>query len=168
MAGLFLPKLRKMKTLLTLLFTLIFSLPAFSAVTGSSLLQGKVSSRVSIEVFPEAIATALDLSTTQSDLKVASYREKSNAILSGYRVTITSANLGKLKRTDGADVFPYTLKYDGTTLNLSTTSGTTYERWHIFPVSLLRNLTISYTGKPAEQMVVGTYTDTITFEIAAR
>jgi hypothetical protein len=83
-------------------------------------------------------------------------------------VTITSANLGKLKRTDGAEVFPYSLKYDGTALNLSTSAGTTYERWHIFYVNILRNLTISYTGKPAEQMVAGTYTDTITFEIAAR
>nr|BDT29783.1 fimbrial protein [Bacteriovorax sp. HI3] len=158
-----------MKTIISsLLFSILFSFSAFSAVTGSSLLQGKVSSRVSIEVFPEMIAGALDLSTTQTDLKVASYREKSNAILSGYRVRISSANLGKLKRIDGAEVFPYSLKYDGTTLNLSTSSGTTYERWHIFPVSLLRNLTISYTGKPLEQMVTGTYTDTITFEIAAR
>lgn len=157
-----------MKTIITLLTFILTTLPVHGAIIGNALLQGKVSARVSIEVFPEVIATSLDLSTTQTDLKVASYREKSNAILAGYRVTITSANLGKLKRVDGADVFPYTLKYDGTTLNLSTTAGTTYERWHIFPVSTLRNLTISYTGKPAEQMTAGTYADTITLQIEAR
>ncbi len=157
-----------MKAILTTLFISSFiSVAAFGATTGSGLLQGKVQNRVSIEVFPEAVATALDLSTTQSDLKVGSYKEKSNSF-TGYRVTITSANLGKLKRTDGSDVFPYTLKYDGTTLSLSTTAGTTYERWYFWPVSITRDLTISYTGKPAEQMAAGTYADIITFEIAAR
>ncbi len=156
-----------MKTIIPLLIFILISLSANGATTGSALLQGKVQTRVSIEVFPESIATTLDLSTTQTDLKVASYREKSNTILGAYRVTFTSVNLGKLKRTDGAEVFPYTLKYDGNTLNLSTTSGTSYDRWSIFPVNILRNLTISYTGKPLEQMVAGTYQDTITLQITA-
>ena len=64
---------------------------AFAATTGSLLLQGIVAQKVSIVVTPVAVASALDLSTTQSDLKVATVNEQSNS-KTGYKVTITSEN----------------------------------------------------------------------------
>ena len=139
---------------------------AFAATTGSLLLQGIVAQKVNIVVTPVAVASALDLSTTQSDLKVATVNEQSNS-KTGYKVTITSANLGKLKRTDGAEVFSYSLKYAGASVGLSTAAGSTFTTSTSAAVNVNKDLNISYTGVAAESMVEGTYADTVTFNIAA-
>lgn len=155
-----------MKKLVTSIFLFVISSSAFSATTGTLLIQSIIPRRVSILVAPVAVASSLDLTTTQTNLKVAAVTERSNS-RTGYKVTIKSANLGKLKREDGAEVFSYTMKLDGSTVGLSSAAGTSFNRSQTSPVTVNRNITISYTGKAVETMIEGTYSDTVTLDIAA-
>lgn len=99
---------------------------------------------------------------------IAIINERSNSIF-GYKVTITSANLSNLKRTaSGAtEVFPYTIKYNGVNAPVNTVAGYTTTSNTIL-ANVNKDLTIAYTGVPAESMVEGTYADTLTFTIAAQ
>lgn len=156
-----------MKKLLALTALMSFTATsAFAATTGTLLLQGVVGQKVAITVTEEATAATLDLETSQTDLKVATVNEISNS-KTGYSVTITSANLGNLKRTDGAEVFAYSLKYGGAAVGLGTVAGTTFSTQTGAAVNINKDVEISYTGVAAELMVSGTYADTVTFEIAA-
>lgn len=156
-----------MKKILVILLFFIFQVESEAAITAPLLIQSSVPRRVSINVVSEIISSALDLTTGQTNLQVAVVHEKSNS-KTGYKVTITSANRGKLKRVDGAEVFTYTLKLDGSNVALSSASGTTFTRNQSSPISVTRVLRISYTGKPIETMTEGSYSDTITLNIAAR
>ena len=151
--------------LATILLTLT-SGSLLAATTGTLLLQGVVPQKVSITVTSQAVASALDLSTSQNDLVVASVNEKSNS-KTGYKVTITSSNLSKLKRTDGADVLAYTMKYNGSAVALTSAAGTTLSSSSAAAVNVNKSVAVSYTGVAAESMVEGTYADTVTFTIAA-
>jgi hypothetical protein len=151
--------------LASLSLTFILS-PAFAATTGSLLLQGVVPQKISLSVTAQTVASTLDLSTSQTDLAVASVNEKSNS-KTGYKVTIASTNLGKLKRTDGADVFSYTMKYNGSAVALNSAAGTTLTNSTSSTVNAVKGVSISYTGVAAESMIEGTYADTVIFTIAA-
>lgn len=142
------------------------STTSFGATSGTLLIQGMVAKKVSIAVSPQAIASALDLEVSQTDLKVASVNEKSNSN-TGYKVTITSANLGKLKRSGGAEVFSYTIKYGGTNVALSSAAGTVISSASAAVANVNKDMNISYTGVSAETMVEGSYSDTITLNIAS-
>lgn len=148
-----------------LLFTL--AAPSFSATTESVQLKTQVPRRVSISIAPVSVASALVLSTNQTNLKVAKMTAMSNS-RTGFKVTFTSANLGKLKRVSGEEVFPYSMKFGGRSVGLTTVSGTTFNINQTRPITMSRNISVSYVGKPAESMVEGTYSDTITLTIAAR
>jgi predicted SPOUT superfamily RNA methylase MTH1 len=139
---------------------------SFAATTGTLLLQGVVAQKISLTVTSQAVASTLDLSTTQTDLNVASVNEKSNS-KTGYKVTITSSNLSKLKRADGAEVVAYTMKYGGATVDLSLAAGATIANNAASSINVNKSVAISYTGATAESMVEGTYADTVTFTIAA-
>lgn len=156
-----------MKKLLIATSLLALSTTAFSAVTGTLLLQGTVAKKVSIVVTPETVASALDLEVTQTDLKVATVNEKSNSN-TGYKVTLLSANLGKLKRASGSEVFSYSLKYGTTAVNLSAAAGAIVTTSTASSaVNVNKDISISYTGIAAETMVEGTYADTLTINIAS-
>jgi len=157
-----------MKIILTIILYASISSAAFAAATGNLLIRGPIERRISLLVTPEVIASALDLTTTQNDLKVATLNEKSNS-KTGYIVSVTSANLGKLKMVNGAEVFSYTLKLDGAPVGLNTSTGSVFTRELTKgPIDINRNVTISYTGKSVENMTEGVYSDTVTFNIAAR
>lgn len=151
---------------LTIVSSLIFSIAAFTATSGTLILSGAVPRVVSITVTPAAVASALDMSVTQTNLKIGVVNERSNS-KTGYKATVKSANLGKLKRTDGLEVFPYSLKISGENINLSTAAGSDYFFYNTQLYDTNRDMFISYTGKPAEQMTEGTYQDTLTFTISA-
>lgn len=157
----------KMKKLITTILLFILSTPAMSATSGFFLLRTEVPRRVSISILPASVASSLDLSTTQTNLKVANATAKSNS-RTGFKVTFTSANLGNLRRVSGNEVFPYSMKVDGLDVGLSTASGTTFNVDQTAPMTISRDITISYTGKPLETMMEGTYLDTVTLTIAAR
>lgn len=156
-----------MKKLLIATSLLTLTTTSFAATSGTLLLQGIVAKKVNIVVTPTAVASALVLETSQTDLKVATANEQSNSS-TGYKVTVSSANLGKLKRTDGSEVFSYTLKYGGSAVGLSTAAGSVVTNSSSASVvNANKDMSISYTGVAAETMVEGTYADTLTVNIAS-
>ena len=155
-----------MKNLFLATTLLALSSTSFAATTGSLLLQGTVVQKISLAVTAVPVASALVLSTSQTDLAVASVNEQSNS-KTGYKITIASANLSNLKRTDGPDVFGYTMKYNGSAVSLTSVAGTTITNSAASSVNVNKSVSISYTGVAPELMVEGTYADTVTFSIAA-
>lgn len=152
-----------MKKLIALtLATLSFS--SFAALNDTLVIKGNVPSRVSISVTAESIASNLPLSTTQELTKVATVNERSNSNR-GYKVTISSANNGVMVRSGGSETFAYTLTYAGVDLTLS--SAVEQDHPSAAAVNTDKDVEISYIGKPAEEMVEGEYSDTITFAIAS-
>jgi len=152
-----------MKSLFTIaLMSLSFA--ALSATSDTLLLKGNVPSRVSIAVAAESIASNLPLDISQTATKVATVTEKSNSN-TGYKVTISSANNGALVRDGGSEQFAYSLSYDGSSLDLSNSVEQTHSS--AAAVNSDKDVTISYTGIDAEEMVQGDYSDVVTFAIAA-
>lgn len=151
-----------MKKLLMALSLTTLSISGVCATSGTLLLKGQIAQAVSIAVTPESVASALDLTTTQSNTKVATVQEKSNSS-TGYKVTVSSQNLGVLKNNQHS--FVYSLSYNGLALNLA--SPVTQTNSASSAVTVNKDVKISYTGVPADQLVAGDYTDTITFTIAA-
>lgn len=139
------------------------SFSSFAATSDVLNLKGIVEEVLSIEVIEETIAGTLPLDITQTNTKVATVKERSN-VGSGYKVTITSENNGALKRTGGTEIFPYSLKYDGVDLVLSSPVVQTNLVSPNFKAS--KAVRISYVGVDAVDMTAGTYTDNITFAIA--
>lgn len=151
-------KLMIMATSFTLLSTV------HAATSGSLTLRGVVPVVLSISVAPEAVATALPLDVTQSNTKVATINERSNSS-TGYSVAISSANAGSLKRVSGTETFSYSMKYNGSSVNLA--SGQTFSYPSGGVVNQNRDVNISYTGADSSTLVAGTYEDTVTFTISA-
>lgn len=159
------------KTIVVIFFLgiIIFSLASQAATTGQLLLQGVVPAVLAISVSPQPIATALDLTTTQTDLFVGSVTEQSNSN-TGYKITVSSLNDGSLLRSGGAETFNYTFKYDGQSINLvgsSNTPVTAKNQGTGGSYNTSSDVTVSYTGVAAASMVAGTYQDTLTLEISA-
>ena len=141
---------------------------AFAASdSGTLVLQGTVLEATEITITPTASATTLDLSASPSDLNVASVNEKTNSV-TGYTVTLTSANDGELVNTPGNDSLAYTATYDGAAVSLSsTTPATITNQTTPGAYDVDKDFDISYSGKPAAEMTAGTYTDTLTFTISS-
>lgn len=138
---------------------------SFSAPTGTLVIQGVIPSLRSLTVTTEPGFNNLDLSTSQTDLKIATVKEKSNSML-GYKTTITSSNLGNLKRNGGTELIPYSLKYNGSVANITTALGHSVTSVS-FPVNVNKDLSISYTGVDIESLTEGTYSDTLTLSISS-
>ena len=152
-----------MKYLLAFLF---IALPAQAATVGAIILQGVVPKVVSIAVVGVSPYNTLDLTTTQVNLPVANATEQSND-LSGYTVTLSSANAGSLKNGALGSI-AYTAKYNAVTVTLSATPVTiTNVASQVAVVNTTKPFTISYTGVPYVSILSGTYSDTLTFTISA-
>lgn len=137
-----------------------------AALTGSITLQGSVGAATAIVVTPQNNYNALDLATTVSNLNVANVREINNTA-AGYKVTLVSANAGKLKNGTLGQV-SYTAKYNGNAVTLSASpQQITNQGPQTGVVNVVKAFTINYTGTPAADLMVGTYSDTLTFTIAA-
>jgi hypothetical protein len=144
-----------------LLFFLV-SFSANSATSGNLVLTGIIPKKVEITVTPKASASTLDLETTQTNLSVATLTGKSNALL-GYKISVSSANLGKLVHTSSPTNFVnYTLKIDSSSVNLATGGFVNYTGLAPFT----KDVNISYTGVDGFSYSEGNYTDTITFTIS--
>jgi hypothetical protein len=154
-----------MKKLLMATALLTLTTSTFAATSGTLLLRGSVPRILSITVTGETIAQTLDLTTNKTDLKVATVNEKSNS-KTGYKITVASANLGKLKRTDGSEVFTYTMKYGNQAVNLGSSQDLVISNV-AGTVNVNKDVSVSYTGVAQDSMVEGTYEDTVTLSIAA-
>lgn len=142
------------------------SLPTLASPTGTLLLQGTVAEEVAIVVTAEASATTLDLSASPASLKVATVNEKSNSN-TGYKIDLKSANGGLLKN-GSLDSLAYQISYNGGAGITPTTTDQTVKTVATAGVyDQDSDVNISYTGKPAAEMVEGDYTDTLTFTISA-
>lgn len=138
---------------------------AFAATTGTLLLKGTVPRLLDITVTAAPIASTLPLNTTQANTQVAVINEKSNSN-TGYKVSISSGNLGKLvHQSVASSVVNYTLRYNGGSVNLAT--GQTFTYAGAGANNNNRNVDISYTGIAHDLLIEGDYTDTVTFTIAA-
>ncbi len=141
------------------------SFSAFAATTATLNLKGNVPNVMSIDLVAESVALLLPLQTTQTNTRVAVVTEISNSN-TGYKITAVSTNLGTLKHANG-NLFSYNLFYAGTNLNLQNASPTPIVNSSTNAVNRTRDVTISYTGVPADQLTAGDYTDSVTFTIAA-
>jgi hypothetical protein len=133
---------------------------ASAATTGVLTLQGVVAAATAITVTGAGGFSELDLATSANDLQVASVREINNTT-NGYTVSLTSQNAGVLKNGSIGNV-NYTAKYNSQAVTLSATPVTVTTS-----APSTKGFTISYAGTAAANMMVGTYSDTLTFTIAA-
>ena len=153
-----------MKYFILLLSIWSTSLYAGNTATGNIILSGAVAAATNIAVTGVVPYSALDLSVTQTNLLVANVTEVNNTT-NGYTVTLTSANAGTLKNGTFGSII-YTAQYNGVSANLSTTPvNITTGAASNTVVNAIKTLKISYTGVPAASVMVGTYSDTLTFTI---
>jgi hypothetical protein len=150
-----------------LLIAMILGSLSVNATTFGTLnLIGIIPKKVEITVTAKPAASTLDLTTTESNLSVATVTGKSN-VIAGYKITIASANLGKLinsgSATPLANEVAYTMKLDAATVNLATSTALSFTGLAPFT----KDVTVSYTGVDAADYKEGNYTDTVTFTIAA-
>lgn len=148
---------------LFLMIVFVFSSDCFASTTSNLTLKGQVQEIVDILVVPEAIASTLPLDISQNGTKVATVTEKSN-VAQGYNVKMVSLNLGNLKRTDGSELFSYSITYNNLPVDL--VNGETYSYHNIETVHADRDIKIFYNSISTEDMVAGEYSDTITFTIS--
>ena len=142
------------------------TLGTYAATTGTLLLQGTVAEELAIVVTAETGHDSLDLSASPTDQKVASVNEVSNSN-TGYTISMKSTNGGLLKN-GSLDQLAYQLSYGAGSMVSPTTSDQVVKTQSTVGVyNVDSDVDISYTGKPAAQMVEGTYSDTVTFTISA-
>ena len=135
----------------------------FAATTGTLNLQGEIAQILEITVNATTAASSIDLTTPQTDLKVADIVERSND-KDGYSVQITSANGGKLKNGT-ADQVTYTLKYGTSSVDL--VNGSTFNSASSVG-EFDKEVFLSHSNTRAQvDMAAGVYTDQVTFEISA-
>lgn len=148
------------------LFAIFLSLSTQAATVGTLNLIGIVPKKVEITVTPKPIASTLDLTTTASDLSVGTVTGKSN-VNAGYKLTIISANAGKLVNSVASPVLltqvSYTMKLDAASVNLTSSTELNFTGKTPFT----KDVTISYTGIDAVLYEEGNFTDTVTFTISA-
>lgn len=153
--------MKKLLLALTLAIT-----TTYAATTGSITLTGTVAQVLAIVVSPNPVATALNLTATQTDLIVGTVTESSNSA-TGYKILASSTNSLSLKRTGGTETLAYTFKYGTTSYVLTNTPITVKTVPTAGVYNNSSDLKISYTGIPAASMVEGSYTDTINLTIQA-
>lgn len=137
-----------------------------AATTGTLVLQATVAQDLPLTVTAEAVASSLDLSTSQTGLKVGTVNEKSNSG-TGYTISAKSTN-GSLLKNGALDQLSYQITYDGGSAITLTTSDQTVKTQSTGGLyDHDSDVDIVYTGKAPATMVQGTYSDTITFTIAA-
>lgn len=151
-------------------FFMLVAIPTFAATTGSLLLSGVVAPRTEITVTADANASSLPVGSTVSNLKIASVNELSNN-KAGYTVSLASANNGQLKESNTqavglSDSLPYSLSYNGNPVGLNGGS------------AQISNISSRTTGAGTDNVLAisfssaflnaDTYTDTLTFTIAAK
>ncbi|OUR95472.1 hypothetical protein A9Q84_16700 [Halobacteriovorax marinus] len=154
-----------MKKLITMAAaSVLLATPVMAAPQGTLLLQGSIGQVLSLDVSAETgVNDQLDLTTTTTDLKVASVNEVSNSN-TGYKIFIRTANGGSLKN-GSLDQVTYTMDYDGApvTLSINDQIAKTVVNGGVYNHD--SDVEISYNGTPAASLTQGTYSDTVTFTI---
>lgn len=84
----------------------------------------------------------------------------------GYRISMSSINAGKIKRTGGSNLIPYTLQLSGNAVTLNTSPTIVATATGVSPVGG-RRLPVTVTIGSLGAATPGTYTDTVTFTVAS-
>ena len=149
-----------------IVLTAITSGAAFAASTGTLILQGVVGVYYNLAVSPDGSNnTSLDILAGESGKSVANVLEQSNDP-NGYKISFLSANAGLLKN-GVVDQVSYQIKYgSGGLVSPSATYQTVFTSGSmVSPASQSQNVKVSFAAKPGA--LAGTYSDTLTFQIAA-
>jgi hypothetical protein len=133
------------------------------ATTAVLNLKGTIPEILEVSVVPEPINLTLPLGTTQVNTKIATFTERSNN-LAGYKITVTSQNLGKLVK-DANNFVTYTMTYDNQPINLSSALGSEFNNNFTNAAPKNKDIKINYTGVDESNMVAGDYVDSVTFTI---
>lgn len=138
---------------------------AFGATTGTLVLTGVVGVLYSLTVNPTTAASNINITAGETATLVATVSETSNNPL-GYKITMSSANAGKLKNGT-LDETSYQVSYNnGSPVTLTTTPTTVKTVSSMVSMGTVSSdVKVSVTAKP--DALVGTYTDTITVTIGA-
>lgn len=145
-------------------FLLCFS--SFASTTDNLLINGIVPSELSLKIRANNKASNLNLSASPVNLKIATITEKSNSS-TGFKITAKSQN-GSLLKNGSFDELSYLVSYDGGPQTTLLTSDQILKNESFSgPYLNKSDLRITYSGKPAVEMVEGTYSDIITFTISA-
>jgi spore coat protein U-like protein len=138
-----------------------FSLPALAQTTsGTVALKGTVPLVCTVGVTD--LNQSLNLTGGESAKQVGSIVENCNSG-TGYNISISSANTGKLKAATGTATINYTVGYDGTAGNL--TSAMTVGR---STAQFAKTSALNVTVPANAQAIAGNYSDTVTITIAAK
>ncbi len=144
----------------------LMSISSFAATQGTLLLQGTIDQVLSLSVTPESgVNNSLDLTSTETDLKVAEVSEQTNSN-TGYKILVRTANGGLLKN-GSLDEVSYAMKYDGSDVTLAQSDTEVKSESTGGVYSYSSDVEISYTGQSAASLTQGTYSDTVTFTIQA-
>ena len=147
---------------------------AFAAPNASILISGSVPAILEISVTAAPAASSLPLTTTVSNLPIATVVERSNK-KAGYTVELSSANatasgaaIATLNSSESPDVLPYILRYAGNAVVfqggkavVSDVSAKTNA------AGTSRDVTISFDGA-SYFLDESTYSDTLTFTVIAK
>jgi hypothetical protein len=149
---------------------------AGAATTGTLILQGTVPGILEITITPEPGSNALDLSIDTANLKVATVNERSNK-KAGYTVSVESANAiaagSDTPYFDNTDPdvsssLDYQITYGGSAVVLSSGSAIISDTAaKTTGTGTSSDVAVSYNGA-TEFPYEGTYSDTLTFIIAAK
>ncbi len=160
------PIARRSAWLAGLVACVCVSLSSFAAAGDSGALQlrGIVPLACSIQVDPTQAASSLDLSSSSTDVVVASVTETCNSS-TGYTIEVSSSGNGSF--LGELDAITYMLKYDETQADLSSSGvlvSSAAGRTGLAGVT--RAVTVSYAA--ATNQSGGTYEDTLVFTVAAK
>jgi hypothetical protein len=145
--------------ILPFIFLSSFASYSFAGTSSSFQMKGLIASKLELEITPEAVSSNLNLHQSQTDLKIAKASALSNSP-KGYKILVSSDTEGALKHYSGTQLIPYSMKYAGLSIPLT--------KAPVEFMSVGKLSTISYNGKPTDQLAAGIYQDTIRFTIQSR
>jgi hypothetical protein len=168
-----------MKTLKVLALVSLIALASFVPAFAQTIdLTNTQASVVITGTVPQILRAVIDIpAETILDLEVSATVALGNVVLvsnriGAYSLSIASANAGKLvgaAGADNADVFPYTLIFDGTTYNLADGAFTYNSAGKTPKTGNSKAVEVSYEGYDDRETLVNAdvYSDILTFTIAA-
>jgi spore coat protein U-like protein len=139
----------------------LFSLPALAdSTSGTVALKGTVPLVCTVGVTD--LNQSLNLTGGESNKSVGSVVENCNSG-TGYNITVSSSNSGKLKAASGSAEISYTVGYDGQSGGLG--SNLTVAR---SGAQFAKTSSLAVTVPANAQAIAGSYSDTVTITIAAK
>ena len=141
-------------------FAALLSTPALAQSNGAVALKGTVPLVCTVGVTD--MNQSLNLTGGESNKSVGSIVENCNSG-TGYNITVSSSNAGKLKAASGTAEISYTVGYDGQSGGL-TSNMTVARSGAQFSKTSALNVTVPANA----QAIAGSYSDTVTITIAAK